>query len=219
MSENHYRKIALGYDKSHTDVFFSAINDFEVGCVARLVDGGASIVEVGCGTGLILERLRALGYYPSGVEPCVKMAVLAMMKGFSVRIDSAESLACGLESFDVVCCFKAFPHFDDAERALLEFAYVAEKFVVVEFYNRHSLMFLWRKLFPKPVKTEYYSLGEFKRLFPHNLNIIRVDGKMVFTPSNVFSNPVTRLLERACPGWIKKRFGSHVVVTCEKEKK
>jgi len=213
---NHYKKTAKDYDVCHTSGFYSYLNDFEAGCIDSLGIEKAAVVEVGCGTGLVMQQIKARGHFVIGVDPCFEMAKYAADRGFSVFISDAENLPAIPGVWDVVCCFKTFPHLEDSENALLEFSRVAKQFVVVEFYNRNSLMFLWRRLFPKPVQTTYYSFKEFERLLPFDLQVERVEGCMVFFPSNVFWRKWLGWIEKICPRWLKNSFGSHIVVTCKK---
>lgn len=212
----HYKKAAKDYDACHTGGFYSFVNDFEADCITALGLKDARLVELGCGTGIMLDKIRILGHRVVGVDSCFEMAAIAADKRFSIIIEDVCNIPFLPNTFDVAYCFKTFPHIEDGEKALLEFARVASRFVVVEFYNRKSLMFLWRKLFPKPVPTKYYSIKEFRQLLPFDLQIVSVDGAMVFCPSNIFWNRGFAWLERHCPKLIRSWFGSHVVVTCKR---
>lgn len=75
---------------------------------------GGRLLDVGCGTGLFLERARDAGYRASGVESNPAAAAAAREKGFEVFVGGFADLArTAGEEYDVIAMFDVLEHFDD----------------------------------------------------------------------------------------------------------
>jgi len=100
-------------------------------------DSSPTVLDVGCGPGLLLMELRRA--LPSahliGVDPSVNMLAVARKvaseseagdgaPAFEVREGSGEALPADDESVDVVTCRRVLHEFDDVEAALREIARV-----------------------------------------------------------------------------------------------
>ena len=89
-----------------------------------------SVLDVGCGGGLLAERFAALGCQVTGIDrslPTLDAARQhAQSSGLSIRYQegSAESLPFDAAQFDVVCCCDVLEHVDDVECVVAEIARV-----------------------------------------------------------------------------------------------
>ena len=94
--------------------------------------GGKSVLDVGCGGGILAETLAAEGAVVTGIDPSEKSLAAARQharrSGLSIeyRLGTAEDLsAAGLEgAFDLVFAVDVLEHVDDLERTIAAIAAV-----------------------------------------------------------------------------------------------
>jgi ubiquinone/menaquinone biosynthesis C-methylase UbiE len=151
------------------------------------------VLEVGCGTGLILERIQRFASHAEGVDLSPGMLSHASARGLRVREASANALPYPDGSFDVTCSFKVLPHVPDLEGALREMARVTAPggYVLAEFYNPWSFRGLLRALGParrigkghaeKDVFTRFDTPGAAKALAPQGTRFVQARGVRILT--------------------------------------
>jgi ubiquinone/menaquinone biosynthesis C-methylase UbiE len=156
---------------------------------------GRDILEVGCGTGLLLDRIGRFARSVRGVDISPGMLRRAAERGHDVREAPATELPFGDATFDVTCSFKVLAHVPDATAALREMARVTKPggYVVAEFYNRQSLRFLAKSLLPagriaektteRQVYTRFDTPRTALRLFPAGLELVGARGIRIVTPT------------------------------------
>jgi ubiquinone/menaquinone biosynthesis C-methylase UbiE len=150
---SYYDEFAARYeDQRRTrrpDGYHALIDDLEIDFALRYGAGG-DLLEVGCGTGLILERLAAHCKTAKGVDLSPGMLEPAKARGLDVQVGSATSLPFEDEQFDVVCSFKVLAHVPEIEQAIREMLRVTRKggYVLAELYNPMSLRALVKRLGP-----------------------------------------------------------------------
>ncbi|HMJ13193.1 MAG TPA: class I SAM-dependent methyltransferase [Polyangiaceae bacterium] len=161
----------------------------------RRFGAGREILEVGCGTGLILERLRQFAKRAQGVDLSPGMLEKARARGLEVREGSATALPFPDHSFDVTCSFKVLAHVPEIELALREMVRVTRPTgtVIAEFYNPFSLRALIKRYGPagaiaqgaheKHVFTRYDSPSAVERLIPRGCELIASRGVRIVTPA------------------------------------
>lgn len=81
------------------------------------------ILDVGCGTGIAAEKLRAFGKV-YGVDISPRSTIEARGRLDEVCVGLGEELPFNDDTFDVVVCTETFEHFIDPIRALAEFSRV-----------------------------------------------------------------------------------------------
>jgi len=192
--------MSLGYELERHHGYHKFLDDSEVACIADLARG-AEVLEVGCGTGLILRRLAPLAKRVVGVDLSEKMLERARERGFEVVQADATKLPFADASFDLAVSFKVLPHVEAVGTALLEMARVVRPggAVVAEFYNRHSLRWLLKRLkspssvaqgvVDSDVYTRYDTLSEAVAYLPPDLKLVRWHGIRVALPAAALMNP------------------------------
>lgn len=149
----YYDAFSRGYERhrgsNDPGGYHSLLDELEAGLVARY-GTGKEVLEVGCGTGLVLERIKRFASKAEGVDLSPGMLEKARERGLSVVEGSATALPFPDQSFDVTCSFKVLAHIPDIDRALAEMARVTRSggWVIAEFYNPWSLRGLVKKLGP-----------------------------------------------------------------------
>src|SRR6185369_5071326 len=109
----YYDDFAGWYEKERHLPYHRMLDDLEVELVERYAAGKA-VLEVGCGTGLILHRTARFARRAAGIDLPIATA-----------------------SVDVAYSFKVLAHIPDIEGALREMARVVRPggWVLAEFYN------------------------------------------------------------------------------------
>lgn len=140
MTQQHYDKYSIWYDKQREDGFYPLINEMEVDAIKSYVKN-KKVLEVGCGTGIILEKVQK--YNPKelkAVDFSSQMVNIAKKKGFNVTTADATNLPFKGKSFDLVYSFKVLPHIKNIDKAISEIKRVTKDNgrIFIEFYNPYS---------------------------------------------------------------------------------
>jgi ubiquinone/menaquinone biosynthesis C-methylase UbiE len=197
-TQAYYDEFSKGYEKlrgaNDPGGYHELVDDLEVDFASRYAPGG-DLLEVGCGTGLLLERLAKLSKSARGIDLSEGMLERARERGLDVRHGSALDLPYADASFDVTCSFKVLAHVDPIERALSEMIRVTRPggVVLAEFYNPLSLRALVKRLAPagaisantteNAVFTRFDSPFRVKKLLPVGWNIVASRGVRIVTPT------------------------------------
>jgi ubiquinone/menaquinone biosynthesis C-methylase UbiE len=221
---SYYDDYATWYEAERREGYYGVINDLEFGAVAGAV-AGRDALEIGCGTGLILERTAAVARRATGIDLSAGMArFTTSQKGLTVAQASATDLPFADDSFDVVYSFKVLPHVPDLAAAMREIRRVLRPGgrAFVEVYNPWSLKALAAKATgalgrAKPVYVRHDSLRGVRRALPDGWEVKAVRGVRIFAPSkHAYTLPglarvVPALERRTCDGRLG-RFGGYLVV-------
>jgi ubiquinone/menaquinone biosynthesis C-methylase UbiE len=173
--------------------YHDLIDDIEVAFVERF-GRGRDVLEVGCGTGLLLRRIQAFARSARGVDLSPGMLELARARGLDVQEGSATSLPFADASFDVACSFKVLAHVREIRTALAEMARVVRPggVVLAEFYNPWSLRGLAKRLGPagaisdhtdeRAVYTRFDAPWDVAALLPPGARLVASRGVRIVTP-------------------------------------
>jgi ubiquinone/menaquinone biosynthesis C-methylase UbiE len=174
--------------------YHELLDELEADFVARF-GTGRDVLEVGCGTGLILTRLSRFARSARGVDLSAGMLEKARARGLDVTQASATELPFDSESFDVTCSFKALAHIPEIETALAEMARVTRPggTIIAEFYNPNSLRGLLKRFGPRGaiaagadegnVYTRYDSPRAVEAMLPAGCRLIASRGVRVLIPT------------------------------------
>lgn len=152
------------------------------------------VVEIGCGTGLLLRRFREVAKRAVGVDLSTGMLERARARGLEVVEGSAERLPLETASFDVALSFKTLPHVPDLRRALSEMARVVRPggVLIAEVYNPRSMRHAIKRWLPagrvgamteRDVHLRFDDRDDVLRALPANCTVERARGIRTVVPA------------------------------------
>lgn len=148
MTDNtsYYDAFSRTYDEGRDRGYHKLIDD-QAAAIVRRVAEGRSVLEVGCGTGLVMERVARFAARVRGIDVSPGMLARARERGLDVQEGSATALPFADGELDVVYSFKVLAHVEPVEDALAEMARVTRPggYLVFDAYNRDSLRFLLKR--------------------------------------------------------------------------
>lgn len=207
--------------------YHELLDELEAGFVRRFGQN-KDVLEVGCGTGLVLQRIGAFARRARGVDLSPGMLEKAKQRGLDVTLGSATALPFDANQFDVTCSFKVLAHVPEIEKALAEMARVTRPggMVLAEFYNPFSLRGLAKRLGPAgaiapgknehDVYTRFDSPARARALTPPGCVFVGARGVRITIPSaKLMKHPLGRSLFRAaelalCDSPLKRLAGFYV---------
>jgi ubiquinone/menaquinone biosynthesis C-methylase UbiE len=197
-TQAYYDEFSKGYEKvrgrNDPGGYHELVDDLEVDFASRYAAGG-DLLEVGCGTGLLLERLAQVTRSARGIDLSHGMLEKARARGLDVLQGSATSLPYPDASFDVTCSFKVLAHVEAIDTALAEMIRVTRPkgVVIAEFYNPYSLRGLVKRFGPagaissttteSAVFTRFDSPFRVKAMLPVGWEIVASRGVRIVTPA------------------------------------
>jgi ubiquinone/menaquinone biosynthesis C-methylase UbiE len=209
----YYDDFAGWYERERHLPYHRMLDDLEVGLVERYATG-KDVLEVGCGTGLILDRVARFARRARGIDLSGGMLAKAAARGLDVAQASATELPIATASVDVAYSFKVLAHIPDITGVMREMARVVRPggWVLAEFYNARSLRRLVKAVKPptavsdqthdEHVYTRYDDADAIRGYLPPELSWQTTRGIRVITP-------VAKLLEvpvvGACVRWAEHR--------------
>ena len=232
-NRDYYDEFASWYERERGRGYHEMLDELESRVALRVCPTGR-ILEAGCGTGLVLQRLRRAGASAVGIDLSRGMLGRASERRLPVAQADLLHLPFPNDAFDLVCSFKVLAHVQPIREAIAELARVTRPggHLVLEFYNRHSLRTLIKRLKPpskisqretdEAVFTRYDTLSDVQGYLPEGLDIVSVHGVRVVTPfSHVFKIPglgslFFSLEARALDAPVLKHFGGFLVVVLTK---
>jgi ubiquinone/menaquinone biosynthesis C-methylase UbiE len=213
----YYDAFSAGYESQRGDNdpggYHELLDELESDFVARY-GADRDVLEVGCGTGLVLKRIASFARTARGVDLSPGMLAHARRRGLDAVEGSATALPFPDASFDVTCSFKVLAHVPDVRGALVEMARVTRPggYVLAEFYNPYSLRGLVKRLSPPGaiapganegnVYTRFHSPTDVRALVPKGCELVASRGVRIVTPAAVamrlpYVRDALRLAERS----------------------
>jgi ubiquinone/menaquinone biosynthesis C-methylase UbiE len=236
-NRRYYDAFAAGYEQKRGENdpggYHELLDELEAEFVQRF-GAGKRVLEVGCGTGLLLRRVAEFAGSAVGVDLSPGMLEQAKARGFEVHEGSATALPFPDASFDVTYSFKVLAHVPDIETALREMARVTRPggHVIAEFYNPHSLRGLVKRFGPagriadgtheKHVYTRFDSPARVQEMIPPGCRLVAKRGVRIATPTahvmrNRFSRSLFRSAERLLCDSPLAVLGGFYVVALQKQ--
>lgn len=188
--------------------YHAMIDDLEIAVTSRY-GTGRDILECGCGTGLLLEKMARFANRAVGVDLSPGMLESARARGLEVHEGSVTKLPFEDASFDVTCSYKVLAHVPDVALALSEMARVTKPggWILAELYNPISLRGLVKKFGPagnissktkeSAVYTRFDAPWVVPRIMPPGTKFDRAFGVRILTPTaTAMKIPVVRSILR-----------------------
>ncbi len=232
-SQHYYDEFSKSYEDQRFQGYHTMIDNLEVDLAKRYCSG--KVLEAGCGTGLILARLNNFCTQAVGIDLSAGMLAAARERGLQVVQAPIDTLPFPAGSFDTVVSFKVLAHIFDIKSAIAELVRVTRPggYLVLEFYNKHSLRALIKRLKnptrigarfnDEDVYTRFDTLEEIKGYLPQQVRIIGIRGVRVLTPvAQVHNVPIVSDLFAEAERWAAdtpflRRLGGFMIVAMQKD--
>lgn len=214
------------YDKERTDNYHNFIRELEIEKITKFAKG-KKVLEIGCGTGLVLGIIAKIAKSAEGVDLSSGMLKSAKEKGLKVTQANVINLPFKDNTFDVVYSLKVLPHVPKIREALKEISRVTKKkgVLILEFYNPFSMKFFTNRskdyLIKNRTFSRYDTINNIKEILPKNIKFKKFYGIRIFTPfgfiyrmplvSNIFKFLDKNLQESGF-----RNFGGYFLVILEK---
>lgn len=228
----YYDEFSHWYEKRRHRGYHAMIDDLEVDLLHRYV-AGKDVLEVGCGTGLIMHRVAERARRVVGVDISAGMLRQAQGRGLEVVQADAAALPFADAAFDVVYSLKVLAHVRDIDAALVEMARVTAPggMMLLEFYNPLSLRYLVKRLAgpgkisertdESAVYTRWDDALDLLRRLPPGVELVDFAGVRVLTPAAIFhripiARRLLRRLEFASRDSLLKYFGGFLIAIAER---
>jgi ubiquinone/menaquinone biosynthesis C-methylase UbiE len=223
-----------GRDGHDPGGYHDLVDDLEVELVERY-GRGQDVLEVGCGTGLLLRRIKQFSRSARGVDLSPGMLAHARERGLDVVEGSATALPFPDASFDVACSFKVLAHVQQIDVALAEMARVVRPggYALAELYNPVSFRGLAKRLGPagkiseksdeNAVFTRFDPPWKVAAMAPAGTRLVASRGIRIVTPAAVAMRvPVLgsalRFAERALCDSPLRHFGGFWIAVLKKDR-
>jgi ubiquinone/menaquinone biosynthesis C-methylase UbiE len=228
----YYDDFSGWYERERGGGYHALIDELEVSAVRELARG-KRVLEAGCGTGLVLSRLREVASSVHGFDLSRGMLQQAESRGLSVALGSVTQVPFRDDTFDLVCSFKVLAHVPQITDAVRELARVTRPggMLALEFYNPWSLRYAAKRLAgpgkisedrtEADVYTRWDTPFTIPKLLPPNVKLVEYRGVRVVTPAAfVHKLPGVRHLfataERASVRSPLRYFGGFLVAVLQK---
>jgi ubiquinone/menaquinone biosynthesis C-methylase UbiE len=231
-NRDYYDAFSERYDRGRDRGYHKLIDD-QAAELVRRVGEGREVLEVGCGTGLVLQRVAEFAGRAVGIDLSPGMLERARSRGLDVQEGSATALPFPDDSFDVAYSFKVLSHVPQLETALAEMLRVVRPggHLVFDIYNRNSLRYAIKRVFgPRStskkfdeaaITTAFLTPDEVEAKLPPRARVVGRAGIRVITPHPaVFALPgiggAIEMLEWKLMDSAALRFAGFSVFTVEK---
>lgn len=232
-NRSYYDEFSNWYENERHDGYHALIDDLESDLLGDWIKDKRAL-EVGCGTGLIMDRVRQQSSRVVGLDISPGMLQGALARGLDVVQGDATALPFDDEEFDLVYSFKVLAHVQDIDQALREMVRVTRRggHLVLEFYNRMSLRYVAKRVGgPQKISndtnegavfTRWDSPMDLVRRLPENVKVVDWAGVRVVTPlARAHRVPIVKdvlaKMEFRARDSMLKYFGGFLIIILEKE--
>jgi len=229
---DYYDEFSFYYDKRRQNPYHRFIDEITADISEKYVEN-KNVLEVGCGTGRMLEKLKEKGAKLIGVDLSSNMLKPSIEKGFLVNQGSATELPFKDNSFDTAVSYKVLAHIPDIERAVSEMARAVKPggHLILEFYNPYSIRGLIKHLKPhtkistkihdENVYIRYDSIKSIKSYLKKNLDIVEIRGTRIlilagFLMKIPILSSILRWLDRLLSNTPLKYMAGFLIVVAKK---
>ena len=173
--------------------YHALVDDLEISIVERY-GKDKDVLECGCGTGLLLERIRPFARSAKGIDLSPGMLERARARGLDVTEGSVTKMPFPDGSFDLTCSFKVLAHVPDLGGALREMVRVTRPggVVLAELYNPLSFRGVAKRFGPagrissktreSAVYTRFDLPWILPRVLPPGVKVEQTFGVRIVTP-------------------------------------
>ncbi|MBU0612707.1 class I SAM-dependent methyltransferase [Patescibacteria group bacterium] len=222
-TESYYNKYGTWYDKERIKGYYEMINKKEIEIVEKY-GRDKDILEIGCGTGIILNEVNKFAREANGIDLSPGMLERAKEKGLKVQVANAKSIPFDDNIFDVVYSFKVLAHIPEIKDVIRETARVVKNdgTLVLEFYNPYSMKMLTNWVYnlvkKRDVYIRYDSIGKIKTYLPDNWELVGYHGiKILALGKKLSAGKLFLTLERILASSFMKMFGGYIVVVIKRK--
>lgn len=193
-NRSYYDSFSGWYERERGRGYHGMLDDLEVEIVSPYARG-RDVLELGCGTGLILERVAPMARSAKGIDLSEGMIGKARERGLDVRVGSVTELPYEDASFDCVYSFKVLAHVPDIGKAIAEAKRVTRPggAMVLELYNPMSLRYLAKRIAgPQKISEDRTEADVYtrwdppwvvERILPSGVELVDIRGVRVLTPA------------------------------------
>lgn len=228
-TQEYYDDFSSWYERERGGGYHALVDRLESELACRYGASGR-VLEAGCGTGLILQHVRAVAASATGLDLSRGMLGHAMGRDLRCVQGSITHVPFPDAHFDLVYSFKVLAHVEPIERAVAELVRVTKPggHLLLEFYNSWSLRHVIKRLRPPiriserrkddEVYTRYDDLASIRRMLPADASIIGMRGVRVFAAlpqalrAPLLGPALTRLETWAADAPALRRLGGFLIV-------
>lgn len=221
--KGYYDEYGSWYDDERIEGYYAFINEIEVDEI-RKHSVNKKTLEIGCGTGIILNQVSKFTKESWGIDLSSGMLEAAKKKGLKVKEANATKLPFKDNTFDVTYSFKVLAHIPEIDTVIDEAIRVTkpEGVIIFEYYNPYSLKYVTNLLAGgrKKVFIRYDSLSDIKKLYRDKLTITRLRGARILTPAGFimripFVGNMFEYVEKALSHTLLNRFAGYFIVVAK----
>lgn len=231
----YYDAFSQTYEDERHKGYHKMLDDLETEIVFKNFKTNSKVLELGCGTGLILERIKQKSSESFGIDISLGMLQKAKIKNLDTLLQGdLTALPYKDDSFDLLYSFKVLAHVKEMKKAFCEFDRVLQNdgVMVLEFYNKSSIRYLV-KMLKAPSKTSntfddeailtrYDSLSELKDLIGDKFEVDAIRGIRIFTivaqlyKIPILSNLIDFLERKLCDSFLG-RYGGFLILVIRRK--
>lgn len=231
-NQTYYDDFANWYENDRDKGYHAMIDQLELSIIRPLAQQ-KDVLEVGCGTGLLMKEIKESASSIKGIDISEQMLEKAKERGLDVQQGIAEKLPYDDDTFDLVYSFKVLAHVENIKEAMNEMNRVLKPggFLVAEFYNALSIRHL-AKIAGGPgsisknrteadVFCRWDTPKQVRSYIPHGTTFHGFKGVRVFTPAATAHKIVgVRTILQKAEHWALDsplaRFGGFLVAVSQK---